>query len=100
MGVKNVERNDSVPKNDLENIDAAQLSDSENFFGFSQKKAKNHPDNGKYGHWEVRGIRHKAIITTDNAISAIQLAAEVVYEWELCDVMFIGKTLPDVYEVI
>jgi len=98
--VKDVEPKNPVSRNNLDNFEATHLSDGENLYGFSPKKAKDHPDNGKVGYWEVMGVRHKAIIVTDNAISAIDLASEIVYEWELCEVTFIGEKLPKVYQVI
>ena len=58
---------------------------------------KNHPDNGSKGYWQVIGIRHQALVQTDHAEKAVELAKDIVHEWELTDVTYIGKALPDVF---
>jgi len=72
---------------------------SASFYGFSYAQAEQHPENGKQGFWKVEGIRHAALVQTDSALKAIGLASDVVGEWELCDVTFLGKNLPQVYSV-
>jgi Icc-related predicted phosphoesterase len=66
-------------------------------FSFHNQDFGNHPDNGKKGYWQVIGVRHQALVQTNHAERAIKLAKDSVHEWELSDVKYIGKSLPDVF---
>jgi hypothetical protein len=61
--------------------------------------ANDHPDNGKFGFWKVIGMRHSALIQTDSAKNAIELAASIVEDWELTRVEYVGATLPISIEI-
>jgi hypothetical protein len=56
-----------------------------------------HPDNGKAGYWLVDGIRHNAIVRTSSAPKAVELAKDLVGDWELVGVRFLGEQFPDTY---
>lgn len=76
-----------------------KLQQSANFYGFSYAQAEQHPENGKQGFWKVEGIRHAALVQTDSALKAIELASEIVGDWELCDVRYLGASLPLVFGI-
>jgi hypothetical protein len=64
-----------------------------------EDKLKNDPNNGTMGYWYVSGIRHGAIVRSDNALDAVEKAKDHVGDWENPSADWIGETLPDVYEV-
>jgi len=55
------------------------------------------PDNGRLGHWEVEGIRHRAIVKASSGKEAVERAKDIVGDWELMGVKFLGEQFPDVY---
>lgn len=75
------------------------IEELEGFSFYSGEDSAKHPDNGKYGFWRVHGVRHSALVQTDSARDAITLAADMVHEWELTDVEYIGVQLPTVYRL-
>ncbi|NWH06329.1 hypothetical protein [Desulfobacter latus] len=64
----------------------------------NKRMIRNHEKNGTMGYWCVSGIRHNAIIKTDRADMAIELAKNIVQDWEMPSVEFLGEDFPDVYE--
>jgi hypothetical protein len=62
------------------------------------EELKNNKDNSKKGWWRVNGIRHSALVWTDNAVDAVKKATNV-QDWECPSVAFIGVELPDVIEL-
>jgi len=64
-----------------------------------QKKILNDPNNGKRGLWEVDGIRHAAIVRATSAMEAIELAKDIVGNWEMPTAEYIGPEMPDVRKV-
>ncbi len=74
-----------------------KLRHTGSFYGFSFAQAEQHSENGKQGFWKVEGVRHTALVQTDSALNAIGLASDVVGDWELCDVTYLGANLPQVY---
>lgn len=77
--------------------DFPERETSENFYGFSLQQAQHHPDNGKRGFWKVTGVRHSALVQSDSALNAKDLASTLVGEWEICAIEFLGTTLPEVF---
>ncbi|MBU2713893.1 hypothetical protein [Zooshikella harenae] len=59
-----------------------------------------HPDNGKNGYWKVIGIRHQALVQTDSAKKARELAVNIVGDWELESIEYLGPHLPKVMNFI
>lgn len=47
------------------------------------QEMRNHKINGTLGYWCVSGFRHKAIVKTDRADTAIELAKNIVQDWEM-----------------
>jgi len=60
------------------------------------KRNQNNPDNGKFGWWRVRGVRHSCLVQCDNAVKAIQIAEEkeLVGNWESPEATFWTVDLP------
>jgi len=63
------------------------------------EEIRNHEMNGTMGFWLVTGIRHKAIVKTDQADTAAEIAKEIVGDWALLAVDFIGTEFPDLFEI-
>ncbi|WP_163833954.1 hypothetical protein [Spartinivicinus ruber] len=59
-----------------------------------------HPDNGKYGFWKVVGMRHQALVQTDHAQKARELAVNIVNDWELCSIEYLGPHLPKLMSIV
>lgn len=64
---------------------------------YPDQKLDVHPHNGQAGFWRVVGIRHAALVQASDARTARTMAEDIVGDWELIDVEFIGPTLPLVY---
>jgi len=62
-----------------------------------QKREDNNPDNGKFGYWQVNGIRHEATTQASSAGEAIEKCADVVGSWEFAQARFLGVELPEVF---
>lgn len=60
-------------------------------------RINNHPDNGKLGWWFIDGIRHYAHVRASSAPEAVKKALDLVGDWEMPSVTFLGEELPDVF---
>jgi hypothetical protein len=77
----------------------SSLSVSDVRDNFMCSHANDHPDNGKFGFWEVIGMQSSALNQADSAKSAIGLSPSIVEYWELTLVEYVGITLPISIEV-
>jgi len=54
------------------------------------------PHNGTEGWWKVSGVRHSALVKASSAPQAKEISSDVVGDWEVLKVEFLGKELPNV----